>query len=98
MTDPAGQPDPAPSAEEHAQSATQRKPQASIREAGASPAQHDAGIDAGIEADTDANTEANARADPAPRWPFAAGSQNQTDKAVKLKPYVPPKRRGLNQY
>lgn len=31
-------------------------------------------------------------------WPFAAGSQNDTDKAVKLKPYVPPKRRTLNQY
>ncbi len=33
-----------------------------------------------------------------PRWPFPAGSQNDTDKAVKLKPYVPPKRRTLNQY
>lgn len=31
-------------------------------------------------------------------WPFPAGSQNHTDKAVKLKPYVPPKRRSLNQY
>ena len=31
-------------------------------------------------------------------WPFPPGSQNQTDKAVKLKPYVPPKRRSLNQY
>lgn len=31
-------------------------------------------------------------------WPFPAGSQNDTDKAVKLKPYVPPKRRTLNQY
>jgi hypothetical protein len=33
-----------------------------------------------------------------PCWPFPAGSQNDTDKAVKLKPYVPPKRRTLNQY
>lgn len=33
-----------------------------------------------------------------PCWPFPAGSQNHTDKAVKLKPYVPPKRRTLNQY
>ena len=31
-------------------------------------------------------------------WPFPAGSQNNTDAAVKLKPYVPPKRRTLNQY
>ncbi len=31
-------------------------------------------------------------------WPFPPGSQNHTDKAVKLKPYVPPKRRSLNQY
>ena len=31
-------------------------------------------------------------------WPFPVGSQNDTDKAVKLKPYVPPKRRTLNQY
>jgi hypothetical protein len=31
-------------------------------------------------------------------WPFPAGSQNDTDKAVKLPPYVPPKRRTLNQY
>lgn len=31
-------------------------------------------------------------------WPFPAGSQNDTDKAVKLKPYVPPKRRTLNQF
>jgi hypothetical protein len=31
-------------------------------------------------------------------WPFPAGSQNNTDKAVKLKPYVPAKRRTLNQY
>jgi hypothetical protein len=31
-------------------------------------------------------------------WPFPAGSQNDTDKAVKLKPYVPPKRRTFNQY
>jgi len=29
-------------------------------------------------------------------WPFPAGSQNDTDKAVTLKPYVPPKRRTLN--
>jgi hypothetical protein len=36
---------------------------------------------------------------PAPLcWPFPAGSQNDTDKAVKLKPYVPPKRRTLNQF
>jgi hypothetical protein len=33
-----------------------------------------------------------------PCWPFPVGSQNETDKAVKLKPYVPPKRRTLNQY
>jgi hypothetical protein len=31
-------------------------------------------------------------------WPFPAGSQNNTDKAVTLKPYVPPKRRTLNTY
>jgi len=31
-------------------------------------------------------------------WPFPAGSQNDTDKAVKLPPYVPPKRRTLNQF
>jgi hypothetical protein len=31
-------------------------------------------------------------------WPFPAGSQNDTDKAVKLKPYAPPKRRTLNQF
>ncbi len=31
-------------------------------------------------------------------WPFPPGSQNQTDKAVKLKPYAPPKRRSLNQF
>jgi hypothetical protein len=31
-------------------------------------------------------------------WPFPIGSQNNTDMAVKLKPYVPPKRRTLNQY
>lgn len=31
-------------------------------------------------------------------WPFPPGSQNHTDKAVKLKPYVPPKRRSLNQF
>lgn len=44
--------------------------------------------------------------DPGPRdthpapvcWPFPAGSQNDTDKAVKLKPYLPPKRRTLNQF
>lgn len=35
---------------------------------------------------------------PALCWPFPPGSQNQTDKAVKLKPYAPPKRRSLNQY
>lgn len=33
-----------------------------------------------------------------PCWPFPPGSQNHTDKAVKLKPYVVPKRRTLNQY
>ena len=45
------------------------------------------------------------RPDDAPRervpalcWPFPAGSQNHTEKAVKLKPYVPPKRRSLNQF
>lgn len=49
--------------------------------------------------DADASSaNPSAKAGPAPRWPFAAGSQNQTEKAVKLKPYVPPKRRGLNQY
>ena len=31
-------------------------------------------------------------------WPFMTGSQNDTDKAVKLKPYVTPKPRTLNQY
>ena len=31
-------------------------------------------------------------------WPFPEGSQNATDKAVKLKPYVPPKRRSINQF
>ena len=31
-------------------------------------------------------------------WPFPAGSQNDTDKAVKLKPYVSPKRRTFNQF
>ena len=31
-------------------------------------------------------------------WPFPPASQNHTDKAVKLKPYVPPKRRSLNQF
>ncbi|MDO9279385.1 MAG: hypothetical protein Q7U05_12585 [Polaromonas sp.] len=31
-------------------------------------------------------------------WPFPPGSQNDTDKAVKLKPYVPLKHRTLNQY
>ena len=31
-------------------------------------------------------------------WPFPPGSQNRTEKAVPLKPYVPPKRRSLNQY
>ncbi len=31
-------------------------------------------------------------------WPFPAGSQNATDKAVKLKPYLPPKRRSINQF
>ncbi len=31
-------------------------------------------------------------------WPFPPGSQNHTDKAVKLKPYTPPKRRSLNQF
>lgn len=31
-------------------------------------------------------------------WPFPVGSQNNTDKAIKLKPYVPPKKRSLNQY
>ncbi len=31
-------------------------------------------------------------------WPFPPGSQNHTDKAVRLKPYVPPKRRSLNQF
>lgn len=35
---------------------------------------------------------------PAFCWPFPAGSQNHTEKAVKLKPYVPPKRRSLNQF
>lgn len=35
---------------------------------------------------------------PALCWPFPPGSQNHTDKAVKLKPYVPPKRRSLNTY
>ena len=31
-------------------------------------------------------------------WPFPPGSQNHTDKAVRLKPYVPPKRRAMNQF
>jgi hypothetical protein len=31
-------------------------------------------------------------------WPFPQSSQNHTDKAVKLKPYEPPKRRSLNQF
>ncbi len=31
-------------------------------------------------------------------WPFPAGSQNDTEKAVQLKPYAPLKRRTLNQY
>ncbi|MES2977449.1 MAG: hypothetical protein V4731_03425 [Pseudomonadota bacterium] len=31
-------------------------------------------------------------------WPFPAGSQNDTDRAVKPKAYVSPKRRTLNQY
>lgn len=31
-------------------------------------------------------------------WPFPADSQNATDKAVKLKPYLPSKRRTFNQY
>lgn len=31
-------------------------------------------------------------------WPFPPGSQNHTDKAVRLKPYTPPKRRSLNQF
>ena len=38
------------------------------------------------------------KANAAQCWPFPAGSQNDTDKAVKLKPYVAPKRRTLNQY
>lgn len=31
-------------------------------------------------------------------WPFPPGSQNRTEKSVKLKPYTPPKRRSLNQF
>jgi hypothetical protein len=50
----------------------------------------------------DAAPEAKPRAEQSssalPCWPFPVGSQNHTDKAVKLKPYVPPKRRTLNQY
>jgi hypothetical protein len=44
------------------------------------------------------------RSDPPPLtstplcWPFPLSSQNHTDKAVKLKPYEPPKRRSLNQF
>jgi len=46
-----------------------------------------------------ASDEASRDTHPAPVcWPFPAGSQNDTDKAVKLKPYMPPKRRTLNQY
>lgn len=40
----------------------------------------------------------NPPAVPALCWPFPPGSQNHTDKAVRLKPYTPPKRRSLNQY
>jgi hypothetical protein len=90
MTEPAGQPDPTPSTKEPAQGVPQHKLIPSHQEAAAGSAHDGAG--------TDAAADPNTRADPAPRWPFAAGSQNQTDKAVKLKPYVPPKRRGLNQY
>ena len=48
-------------------------------------------VDPGKEPAVDGKAEARS-------WPFPAGSQNDTDKAVKLKPYVPPKRRTLNQY
>jgi len=44
------------------------------------------------------NAQNASQANAALCWPFPAGSQNETDKAVKLKPYVPPKRRTLNQY
>lgn len=50
----------------------------------------------------DSTAESKPRAEQGPGalpcWPFPVGSQNDTDKAVKLKPYVPPKRRTLNQY
>jgi len=43
-------------------------------------------------------SDTSAKTNAALCWPFPAGSQNDTDKAVQLKPYVPPKRRTLNQY
>lgn len=82
MTDPAVQSEPSPCAQVPAEGSPELKPKMATPDADTSSAEANAGTNAG----------------PAPRWPFAAGSQNQTDKAVKLKPYVPPKRRGLNQY
>ncbi len=58
-----------------------------------------------MQAQTEESTDRPAgRSDPPPpatpalSWPFAPGSQNHTDKAIRLKPYTPPKRRSLNQY
>ena len=57
-----------------------------------------AGRSAAKGGDRDDAPEAGQGSGALPCWPFPVGSQNDTDKAVKLKPYVPPKRRTLNQY
>jgi hypothetical protein len=44
------------------------------------------------------SSHASDKANAALCWPFPVGSQNDTDKAVKPEPQVPPKRRHFNQY
>ncbi len=62
------------------------------------PSDHSAASDTARAESSSDSGKANVKAKAAPCWPFPAGSQNDTEKAVKLKPYVPPKRRTLNQY
>jgi hypothetical protein len=54
--------------------------------------------DADGKSPSDQGTEPVLQAVPPLCWPFPPGSQNQTDKAVRLRPYTPPKRRSLNQF
>ena len=56
------------------------------------------GEDGGKRVTTAAEGEQAKPAVPPLCWPFPPGSQNHTEKAIKPRPYTPPKRRSLHPF